>query len=157
MNSFKIEFPEHDMTLQVELFADKTPTTASNFLKLLEKGPLEVTGKHAMYTGKEISIQLSRELCENTSLHDPPKENLTCFPQPGDILFTFMPEYAWGGVPSPIYDIGLFYGRDARTFFPMGWLPGNLFARVREADLQKLGVLGEKTHTEGAQRIIFKL
>jgi hypothetical protein len=157
MFDFLIEFPEHDITLRAKLHSKKTPTTASTFLQLLSNGPLEVVGKHAMYTGKEISIQLPKELCGNTAFHDIPKENLTCFPQPGDLLFTFMPEYAWAGVPSPIYDVGLFYGRDARTFFPMGWLPGNLFSYVIEEDLHNLSLMGEKTHQEGVQKIIFRL
>lgn len=156
MKIFNITFLDSDVSLKAQVLSDKAPSTSEAFLKLIEK-PIHTTGKHAMYTGKEISIQLPVDECKGTSLHNPAKENLTCFPQPGDILFTFMPEYAWGGVPTPIYDFGLFYGRDARTFFPAGWLPGNLFARVIEEDLEELEEIGKVIHIKGQQKVIISV
>ncbi|MBE4908529.1 DUF3830 family protein [Bacillus luteolus] len=156
MSLFNINFIDIDVSIRARLLSEKAPATTEAFLKLL-KNPIPSTGKHAMYTGKEISIQLPVKSCEGTELHDPAKENLTCFPQPGDILFTFMPAYAWGGVPTPIYDFGLFYGRDARTFFPAGWLPGNLFARVLDEDMEELEEIGKLIHTKGQQRLRLEL
>jgi hypothetical protein len=153
LNTFTITFLDSDVSLKARLLNEKAPSTSAAFMRLLGN-PIYTTGRHAMYTGKEISIQLPVDVCKDTSLHDPAKENLTCFPQPGDILFTFMPEYAWGGIPTPIYDFGLFYGKDARTFFPAGWIPGNLFARVVEEDLVELEEIGKVIHMKGQQKIM---
>lgn len=156
MRQFLIVFPEANIEIKVKLLYDKAPKTCEGFWNAIQQ-PIETSGNHAMYTGREISVQLPFEKDDNNILHDPPKENLTCFPLPGDILFTFMPEYAFGGVPSPIYDVGIFYGRDARTFFPMGWVPGNLFAHVvNEAELEKLTVIGNNINQNGKQKVIFK-
>ncbi|TCJ02472.1 DUF3830 family protein [Cytobacillus praedii] len=156
MNTLKIAFLDLDVSIRAQVLSDKAPSTSEAFMKLLEY-PIPSMARHAMYTGKEISIQLPVEACQETALHNPNKENLTCFPQPGDILYTFMPAYAWGGVPTPIYDFGLFYGRDARTFFPAGWLPGNLFARVVEKDLEELEEIGKIIHVKGQQRLLLEL
>jgi hypothetical protein len=154
---FQIRFVESDVTLKARILEEKAPTTAQAFADLLQTSAIETTGKHAMYTGKEVSIQLPKRSCESTLLHEPPKENLTCFPQPGDILYTFMPAYAWGGIPQPIYDFGLFYGKEARTFFPAGWLPGNLFARIIDEDLEELEEIGRVIHLKGQQNIVITL
>ncbi|MHC0039067.1 DUF3830 family protein [Pseudoneobacillus sp. C159] len=156
MNTFSITFLDSDVTLTAELLSDKAPETCRAFLDLLRE-PVHTTGKHAMYTGREVSIQLPISRCEHTPLHEPAKENLTCFPQPGDILFTFMPAYAWGGIPYPIYDFGLFYGKEARTFFPAGWIPGNLFARIVASDLEELEEIGKVIHLKGQQNILIKI
>ncbi|WP_407270130.1 DUF3830 family protein [Radiobacillus sp. PE A8.2] len=156
MSHFLIVFPEVNIEVKVKLLFDKAPKTCEGFWDAI-KEPIHTSGKHAMYTGREISVQIAPSDKEVSLLHDPAKENLTCFPLPGDILFTFMPEFSFSGLPFPIYDVGLFYGRDARTFFPMGWLPGNLFAQVDgEAELEKLAKMGQDINNNGQQKIIFK-
>jgi|SRR5699024_2610258 len=156
MSDFKIIFPDAEVEVKAVLLNDKAPRTCEGFWKALA-GLVETSGNHAMYTGREISVQLPGDVCKNGALHEVPKENLTCFPLPGDLLFTFMPKHAFGGLPFPIYDVGLFYGRDARTFFPMGWLPGNHFAMVsNENERLKLEKVGGIINEEGRQRVVFK-
>lgn len=156
MTKIEIEFPDSQIVIRAQLEEVKAPVTTESIKKILSKGPIETVGKHAMYTGKEISVQFPEDRCNGSGLTGDVKENLTCFPQPGDLLFTYMPAYAWGGVPSQIFDIGIFYGKDARTFFPMGWLPGNLFATVVPEDLEKLAELGSKVHLNGQQHLIIR-
>ncbi|WP_423410465.1 DUF3830 family protein [Heyndrickxia sp. MSNUG] len=156
MSTFSITFVDSDVTLRAKLLTDRAPATSIAFDSIIKNGVIETSGKHAMYTGKEVSIQLPTDQCEQTPLHDPVKENLTCFPQPGDILFTFMPAYSWGGLPSAIYDFGLFYGKECRTFFPAGWIPGNLFARIVDEDLEELEEMGRIIHLKGQQNILIK-
>lgn len=153
---FKVSFPNLQEEVTGFFIEDKTPKT-SEALKHVLNNKLETTARHAMYTGKEISLQIP-ETFENVAvLRECVKENLTCFPTPGDILFTYMPSYAFGGNPFEIYDIGIFYGRDARTFFPMGWMPGNLCARIVDEDLQKLAEIGMKIHAQGYQKAVISL
>jgi len=156
MTIIEIEFPKHNVVVKAELLEQQAPGTTEGIKKILIKDKHVTTGKHAIYTGKEISVQLPEEICEESGLGGDVKENLTCFPQPGDILFTYLPAFAWGGVPSQIFDIGIFYGKDARTFFPMGWLPGNLFARVIPEDLEKLARMGQEILLTGQQKLIFQ-
>src|SRR5699024_4547615 len=156
MEQFLIVFPDCNEEIKVNLLKDKAPKTCEKFLEAIDTN-VETTGSHAIYTGREISVQLPFPRENDFGMSSIPKENLTCFPLPGDILFTYMPEYAFGGNPNAIYDIGLFYGRDSRTFFPMGWLPGNLFAQVADnSELQKLEKMGEKIRNGGNEKIIFK-
>lgn len=152
MPNLIIHFHENDIRIKAELLTEKAPKTTKELVRALS-APYETSGKHAMYTGKEISVQLAENLFEDVDLDEKVKENLTCFPQPGDILFTYLPKYAWAGIPSQIFDVGIFYGSNARTFFPMGWLPGNLFARVVNEDLDKLAQMGDLTLTGGQQKI----
>jgi len=152
MPNLIIHFHDSDIKVRAELLTEKAPKTTKELMSVLSSA-YETTGKHAMYTGKEISVQLAETLFQDSDLGEQVKENLTCFPQPGDILFTYMPKYAWAGIPSQIFDVGIFYGSNARTFFPMGWLPGNLFARVVNEDLEKLAKMGELTLTSGQQKL----
>src|SRR5690625_2868197 len=157
MKQFLIVFPELDVEVKATLLTEKAPKTCEGFWEALGEDGIETSGKHAMYTGREISVQLPLENPEESVLHEPAEENLTCFPLPGDLLFTFMPKHAFGGIPTAIYDLGIFYGRDARTFFPMGWLPGNLFAQAaNEEERRKLAEVGNHINIHGIQKIILK-
>lgn len=156
MKQFIVEFPEGNHVVKYDLLFDKAPETCEAFWKVIEE-PVEITVKHAMYTGKEISAQLPTNEKVKELLYKPNPENLTCFPLPGDVLFTFMPEYAFGGAPVPIYDIGLFYGRDARTFFPMGLAAGHLMAQVSsQEDLEILQAVGQEISKNGQQTMVIR-
>lgn len=155
MKAFKLTFPEHGVSIRATLLEDKAPKTCQAFWDIIQE-PLETNGRHAMYTGKEISVQLPGERAASTDLHEVPPENITCFPLPGELLYTFMPPYAWGGNPQAIYDLGCFYGPDARTFFPMGWIAGNRFAKVWDEDFETFGEMGSKANIEGVQQIVIE-
>jgi hypothetical protein len=152
---FTISFPKHDVVIRAGLLSEQAPATCQAFWELIRE-PLALTCRHAMYTGKEMSVQLPADKCSSTPLHQAAPENLTCFPAAGDLLYTFMPAYAWNGIPVPIYDLGLFYGRDCRTFFPMGWVPGNRFAVVESRDVEDFSRMGQKTSTDGQQTLIIE-
>jgi len=156
MKEFLIIFPDQNIEIKAYLMSEKAPITCDGFWEAI-KNPIEILGQHAMYTGREISTQLPESLCDKGLLDNPTSENLTCFPLPGELLFMFMSKYSFEGNPFPIYDIGIFYGRNARTFFPMGWLPGNLFARVaNEHEQYKLLEIGQYINCYGQQKVIFK-
>src|SRR5690625_7988979 len=108
------------------MLEDKAPKTCEGFWEAI-KEPVHTSGKHAMYTGREISVQLPPDQQKDSILHEPAQENLTCFPLPGYIFFTYMLKHAYGGISLSVYDIGILYGRYARTFLTMGMIQGNLF------------------------------
>lgn len=39
---------------------------------------------------------------------------------------------AWGRLPSPVSDIGPFYGAGGRTLLPIGWVAASLCAQLAE-------------------------
>lgn len=155
MKRIEIFFPDHNVRIYAQLLSEKAPVTCNAFWDILDT-QIETTARHAMYTGKELSVQLPDTRASETPLHHVVPENLTCFPAPGELLYTFMPAYAWEGIPKPIYDLGIFYGNNCRTFFPMGWLAGNRFAQVEPDDLEKLVLMGNKAITEGIQKMIIR-
>lgn len=67
-----------------------------------------------------------------------PPENATLTPQPGDLVLAYVPARMWGGSPSPIFDLGVFYGPGARMLFPIGWLAGSVIGKVLPQDLAAL-------------------
>ena len=77
-------------------------------------------------------------------------ENATVMPQPGEIVLTFLPPRVWGGGAAPVFDIGLFYGPGARLFFPIGWQPGSVAARVADGDLPGLAAACGRIRQSGA-------
>lgn len=99
----------------------------------------EMPAIHAMWTGPEISCPVP------TAMIDPQRnatplapENATVSPQAGDLVLAYVPPRMWGGHPQPVFDLGFFYGPGGRMLFPIGWLAGNVVARVDPQDLAAL-------------------
>ena len=80
-----------------------------------------------------------------------PKENMTVFPVPGDLLFY----HYIGQLPhgARIYDIGMYYDRAGHSFWDVGWVPGNVFATV-SANLGGLQRVGGQVHESGEQEVV---
>ncbi len=99
---------------------------------------LEVAAIHAMWTGPEISAPVPTSLLpDHLATVELPLENATVTPQPGDIMLQWLPARMWGGGPSPVFDVGLYYGPGARCFFPIGWQPGSVVGRVATSDIPR--------------------
>ncbi|QGZ65638.1 DUF3830 family protein [Paraburkholderia acidisoli] len=99
----------------------------------------EMPAIHAIWTGPEISCPIP------TAQIDPARnarplapENATITPQAGDLVLAYVPAKMWGGNPEPVFDLGVFYAGGARMLFPIGWLAGNVVARVDAADRDAL-------------------
>src|SRR5690349_25089533 len=95
-NAVRVTFVEKGVWARLELLSDLAPLTCEAFLSAL---PFEVTAVHAMYTGPELSMRIPRS-------DGPPPENQTCFPIPGDLLWTVIPAWASAGNREPIQDPG---------------------------------------------------
>ncbi|GAB5097723.1 DUF3830 family protein [Caballeronia sp. HLA56] len=101
--------------------------------------PRQIPAIHAMWTGPEISCPVPTDMIdpERNSCALAP-ENATITPQTGDLVLAYVPAQMWGGNPQPVFDLGFFYGPGGRMLFPIGWLAGNVVARVDAQDLQAL-------------------
>jgi hypothetical protein len=127
-----IRIREEHSTLSVAatLLPDQAPANTA-FLWDYCATPRAIAAIHAMWTGPEISAPIpDADLTAAQRAAGLPLENATVMPQPGDIVLTYLPPRVWGGGAAPVFDIGVFYGPGARLFFPIGWQPGSIVARV---------------------------
>lgn len=137
-------------TAIARLLVEQAPATTDAIWHLLAE-PLTMTGVHAMWTGPEISLQVPPDRAHEALAHLPP-ENQTVFPEAGDLVWAYLPPYAYGGMPDPLYDIGLFYGPHGRIFLPVGWVPANRFARL-EGDFTAFAEACRRFRLTGARRV----
>ncbi|MBV9280526.1 MAG: DUF3830 family protein [Chloroflexi bacterium] len=140
--------------IRARLLEELAPRTCAALWQLAALSP-ELLGVHAAFTGRELSVRIPPDIAARVgSLDALPPENQTLFPIPGDLVWAQLPPYAWSGVAEPLYDLGIFYGRDSRLLLPVGWVAGNRFAEVLPADLPALAALAARTQIEGARRLI---
>ncbi|MDE2333246.1 MAG: DUF3830 family protein [Rhodospirillales bacterium] len=113
------------------LDATRAPANAGFLWNLLAE-PRAIPGVHAMWTGPEISCPVPDAMLADRERSPLPVECGTVMPQPGEIVLTYLPARFWGGGEAPVFDIGLFYGPQARLFFPVGWIAGSVVGRVAD-------------------------
>lgn len=106
-----------------------------------------------MWTGPEISCPVPATML-GAAPAPLPVECGTVFPQPGEIVLAYLPARYWGGGDAPIFDIGLFYGPQARLFFPVGWITGSVVGRV--ADVAALANAGRAIRRNGEATLTFE-
>lgn len=147
----KLTFVEEGVAALATLLEDKAPKTGECIWNLLSE-PVENMGIHAMWTGREISFGIPYERFPNDEgLHVPP-ENQTVIPIPGDLIWNGYPPYQWQGNPHPVYDFGIFYGRDSRLLLPVGWRGSNRFGVIDE-NLEKFAEVCARCQSEGRKKI----
>ena len=148
----KITFVDEKVDCLADFWPDKAPKTCQMLWDALDEGPFEGTGIHAMFTGREISFPVENtRLDPEISLNLPP-ENQIVFPIPGDLVWNAYHPYQWQGVPHPVYDFGIFYGRDARLLLPVGWRPSTLFGHIEE-NLEAFAAVCARCQGEGRKRL----
>jgi len=151
MRKIRVIFVEEKVIAIAELLDEKAPQTTQCIWLLLEE-PFEGFAVHAMWTGRELSLPIpSVKFPNNEGLHVPP-ENQTVFPIPGDLVWNAYLPYQWQGNPQPVYDFGIFYGRDSRILLPVGWRPSNHFGVIVE-NLPKLAEVCARCQIEGRKLI----
>ena len=126
---FEILFDMSGIVLVADLLEDAAPITCENFLRAIGKAH---TGElhHGGETGPEMWCFVP------PPAEEIPYENATVFPEHGDILY-----YHYRQPPTRdgvmIYDIGIYWDR-GQSKLKQGWIPGNLFAKVRGEEQIKL-------------------
>lgn len=157
MTAIRITEPRSGLDVVADLLADKAPANAAFLLRYLS-APRTVPGLHAMWTGPEISCPIPSAHLDPDVLAVPlPAENATLTPEAGDLVLAFVPPRMWGGNPDPIFDIGLFYGPNARMLFPIGWLAGSVVAKVRPDQRPALAEACGRIRRAGACDVTFAL
>ncbi len=147
--SLLIREPASGAEVRAILLGDKAPAIAGLFTGWLRE-PRTTSCIHAMWTGPEISSAMDiGQLAPEVRTATPPVQNATLSPLAGELVFLHIPGRMWDGATDPIFDIGLFYGDRARLLFPVGWLPGSVFAKVVPEDLRALDDLGRRIREGG--------
>ena len=138
------------LRVSASLLDTQAPVNAEFLWYHLEQAR-EIGAIHAMWTGPELSCPIPYESIAAQQRDTPlPLENATVMPQPGDIVLTWLAPRLWGGGPTPIFDVGLFYGPGARLLLPIGWQPGSIVARIAAADLGTLANACSRLRQRGA-------
>lgn len=113
---------------EATLHTQAAPVTAEAIWTALEN-PVTETVMHAMYAGPEIMFGLPPE----ARTFDPlslPAENQQVVPGAGDLIFFYQPAELMGGLGFEFWEVGIFYGKGARIFGPLGWTPCTNFATI---------------------------
>ena len=151
MKKLRLTFTTENVSAIAELFEDKAPATCACLWNSLAT-PVEGMGIHAMWTGREISFPYPVDrFPKNEGLSLPP-ENQIVIPIPGDLVWNAYQPYQWQGNPNPVYDFGIFYGRDSRLFLPVGWRPSTLFGAIVE-NLAEYTAVCARCQSEGRKKI----
>ena len=154
MRSIRLSENSSALSVTAGLLDDRAPANAA-FLWYFLSVPRQIPAIHAMWTGPEISAPIpDADLSAAQRDSGLPLEHATVMPQPGDIVLTFLPPRVWGGGPAPVFDIGIFYGPGARLFFPIGWQPGSVVARI--ADVPALAAACARIRQSGACTLLFE-
>lgn len=145
-----LEFVDEGVAAEAVFLSNKAPATCALLWQALER-PFEGFGVHAMFTGREISFPLDSDRMDMSALTLPP-ENQTLFPVPGDLIWNAYGPYQWQGSPDPVYDFGIFYGRDSRLLLPTGWRPSTHFGCIDE-NLEAFAEVAARCQREGQKRL----
>lgn len=118
----RLLFPNSDIEVVATLLEKDAPATCDHVWQLLQT-PQQVRVEMDHWAGGEIFFS-------TPPAPDLPKENMTVFPAPGDMLF-----YHYVG-PRPrgemVCNVGMFYRRGGKGLRKEGWIAGNVFATVTQ-------------------------
>ncbi len=150
MRAIRFQEERSGLDAAAVLLADAAPANAG-FLWDFLATPRDIAAIHAIWTGPEISAPIpDAMLADAHRAAGLPLENATVMPQPGEVVLTYLPARVWGGGEAPVFDLGLFYGTQARLFFPIGWHAGSVVARVPPADLPAAAAACRRIRQSGA-------
>jgi hypothetical protein len=128
MKRIRISIPDYGAEAEAIFLEDLAPITCATLWQALAK-PMVARGLHGMWVGPEVMIDMpaTHRIFAGAEI---PRENQTCFPIPGDLVWFWFPPGAWIGLSEEVYEFGIVYGRDARMFIPSGWVAANVFGRI---------------------------
>lgn len=147
----EIAFVDEGVSAVASLLSNMAPRTCDCIWQLLAT-PVEGLGIHAMWTGREISFPIPPDRFPKDEGLMVPPENQTVIPMPGDLIWNAYQPYQWQGNPKPVYDFGIFYGRDSRLLLPVGWRPSNRFGTIIE-NLDEFAEVSARCQREGRKLI----
>jgi hypothetical protein len=149
-----IQEPRSGLRARFELLEAAAPQSAASLWALAGlNGSHDAI--HAMWTGPEISCPIAvAGLSLPVDLATLPAENATSFPAAGELVLVPLPAGRWKGTGvADIVDLGFFYDGGGRLLMPMGWIAGNVCARVVLEDMIGLQSACRRIRAHGACQI----
>ena len=137
LERFSILIMGHSITACLQ--RDSVPRHAALLSRIItEVGSF--SGRHAIYTGPEISCPLpADDLPFAVDLDSFREEACVHEPAAGDIVVVCAGKGEWGDFPdAPLVDVGLFYDDGGRLAFPFGRVEGSVAARIEQESLSVL-------------------
>ncbi len=146
----ELEFTKFKTAFSINMLWQEAPQTCKAIWDVISE-PFRSRARHAIWSGKEIFFYLPQ-----TMPKDLPLENHSIFPEPGDVMFYYMPEKRLKGInrikfrePGDVFELAIFYGdSNLRLTMEMGWR-GSVFGRVREEQLSQLETACEDLYWNG--------
>ena len=135
---------------EATLHSVAAPVTAEALWNALET-PVTETVMHAMYAGPEIMFGLPKE-AQNFDPRALPAENQQVVPAAGDLIFFYQPAELMGGLGWEFWEVGIFYGKGARIFGPLGWTPCTNWASI-DKGLEEFAAAAAETRTIGLKTL----
>jgi len=142
---------KNNVSAVAEMHEDLAPKTCKAVWNAL---PHEGEIRHAKWCGNEIWTMVK----PTRALKMVPRENITIYPGPGDIMYGYFPPAWEGGLRGQrqaVCDIAMWYGADSPLYQVDGPHPMNHFATITEG-FPKFSEECERIWTEGVQRISIK-
>lgn len=132
MREIEIVLPRRGVVARARLLEEEAPLTCDFVWRALER-PVEAKTLHAMWSGREVFWYIPE------APDPPPVENHTIYPEPGELMFFYMPRNRLKGVRDfahlpthDVYELAVFYGESSlRHYMELGWR-GNVFAVLTE-------------------------
>ena len=153
MKRLRISIPDYGAEAEAVLLEDIAPQTCGAIWQTLKR-PLTVRGLHAAWVGPEVFINIPSDQ-RTFDGADLPKENQTCFPLPGDLVWLWFLAGAWSGLTDDLYEIGVIYAPNAILFNPAGWAPATVFGRVT-SNLDELAAACRRFREDGRVDMTFR-
>jgi hypothetical protein len=128
----EVGFARRNVWATARLLDDEAPETAQAIWDAL---PQEGQAFHAKYANNEVYT-----LVRPFASPEPPLENATIFPIPGDLMYFYIPP----SMPLPrtlreeakryggLIDLAIFYGRNSFLLSAIGFVPGTVFAVIEQ-------------------------
>ena len=137
---------EENISAIAELLEEQAPVTCEALWQALET-PIVHKGIHAMWTGREIMVEIPQENYRFDPL-SVPLENATIYPLPGDLMWAYFADHVERGFSRSIWDFIIIYGPDSTVNCALGTLPANVWAHITE-NLTAFAAGCETLRTEG--------
>jgi hypothetical protein len=149
-----IQEPQSGLRARFELLDSAAPQSAALLWALAGLNGAH-DAIHAMWTGPEISCPIAvTGVPLPVDLATLPAENATSFPAAGDLVLVPLPAGRWKGTGvADMVDLGFFYDGGGRLLMPMGWIAGNVCARVVLEDMVGLQAACRRIRSRGACQI----
>lgn len=127
--------------LRADWLAEAPRSTA--LLCRLFAQPRKTRLRQATFDGPELMAAFAAEALSPApdlaaAIRALPVENATCFPAPGDCYWVRIPAGALPGGNPEVWEVAMAYAPGVRLFGPLGWMPGNVFARLAPAPLARI-------------------